>query len=191
MLLETRRVSKWFGGLRAVDQVDFSVDGRIDLRHHRPQRRRQDDALQRDQPRVSGDVRPGMLSGDDVTRLRAHQIARRGLARTFQTTTLFSDATGARERDDRVPPPHERRGLLDALRAQPRGWRGKSARRRQAAREAMALCRPRRGRRSARERADAGAAETAGDCAGAGGAAAAAAARRAVLRASTRIRPAG
>ena len=25
MLLETRCVSKWFGGLRAVDQVDFSV----------------------------------------------------------------------------------------------------------------------------------------------------------------------
>ena len=39
---------------------------------------------------TSGQV---LYHGDDVTRLRAHQIARRGLARTFQTTTLFSDAT--------------------------------------------------------------------------------------------------
>jgi branched-chain amino acid transport system ATP-binding protein len=34
-----------------------------------------------------------MFDGHDVTRLQSHQVARRGMGRTFQATTLFADAT--------------------------------------------------------------------------------------------------
>jgi len=46
---------------------------------------------------ISGVLRPGtgriLLRGEEVTGLRADQMARRGVARTFQTTTLFERAT--------------------------------------------------------------------------------------------------
>ncbi|MGH9221184.1 MAG: ABC transporter ATP-binding protein, partial [Vicinamibacterales bacterium] len=41
-------------------------------------------------PASSGRI---VFDGHDVTGLQAHQVARRGLARTFQATTLFADAT--------------------------------------------------------------------------------------------------
>jgi len=49
-----------------------------------------------------------------VTSLQAHQVARRGLARTFQATTLFKDATAL----DNVLVGYRQRmsaGLLDEL----------------------------------------------------------------------------
>ena len=41
-------------------------------------------------PATSGRI---VFDGQEVTTLEAHQVARRGLARTFQATTLFEDAT--------------------------------------------------------------------------------------------------
>jgi len=46
---------------------------------------------------ISGAIAPTsgkvIFKGEDVTGLRADQVARRGMARTFQTTTLFDTAT--------------------------------------------------------------------------------------------------
>jgi branched-chain amino acid transport system ATP-binding protein len=119
LLLETRQVSKWFGGLRAVDQVDFAVHAGSIFGIIGPNGAGKTtlfNVISLTFPVTSGQV---LYRGDDVTRLSAHQIARRGLARTFQTTTLFHDATvldnvliGYRQRT--------KAGLLDALIRSPR-----------------------------------------------------------------------
>lgn len=92
-LLELARVSRHFGGLRALSQVDLSVErgevvgligpngaGKTTLVNvvtgvHRAS---------------SGSVR---FDGEDVTRLRPYQAARRGMARTFQIVQPFSAMT--------------------------------------------------------------------------------------------------
>lgn len=92
-LLELVRVSRLFGGLRALSQVDLSVErgevvgligpngaGKTTLVNvvtgvHRASR---------------GTVR---FDGEDVTRLRPYQAARRGIARTFQIVQPFSAMT--------------------------------------------------------------------------------------------------
>ena len=48
-LLVLRDIGISFGGLRALDGIDLSVPRGRALRHHRPERRRQDDAVQRHQ----------------------------------------------------------------------------------------------------------------------------------------------
>ena len=114
MLLETRGLSKSFGGLRAVDGVHFSVTagsltgiigpngaGKTTLFN----------LISRALPATSGQV---LFDGHDVTRLQSHQVARRGMGRTFQATTLFADATTL----DNVLVGYRQRttsGLFDAL----------------------------------------------------------------------------
>ena len=114
MLLETRGVSKSFGGLRAVDAVDFSVAaGSITgiIGPNGAGKTTFFNLISRALPATSGQI---VFDGDDVTTLQAHQIARRGMARTFQATTLFPEATalanvlvGYRQRT--------RSGLFDAM----------------------------------------------------------------------------
>jgi len=92
-LLETQRVSKSFGGLRAVDEVDFAVTAGSVTGIIGPNGAGKTtffNLVSRALPATSGRV---VFDGEDVTALQAHQVARRGLARTFQATTLFSDAS--------------------------------------------------------------------------------------------------
>jgi branched-chain amino acid transport system ATP-binding protein len=113
-LLETRAISKAFGGLRAVDNVDFAiVQGTITgiIGPNGAGKTTFFNLVSRAYPASSGHV---LLDGQDVTALRAHEIARRGVARTFQAITLFADASvmanvtiGYRHRT--------RAGLWDAL----------------------------------------------------------------------------
>ena len=57
---------------------------------HRPQRRRQIDAVQPDHRQVPGDSSGRIrLKGEDVTGLRPYEINRRGLSRSFQVTNIF------------------------------------------------------------------------------------------------------
>ncbi|MEM9522527.1 MAG: ABC transporter ATP-binding protein [Pseudomonadota bacterium] len=93
IVLETRNLTRVFGGLTAVDHVDFAlpkgqihaligpngagkstfvgmVAGRI--------------------PRTRGEV---WFEGEDVTELPAHRRIRRGMAYTFQITAIFSRLT--------------------------------------------------------------------------------------------------
>ncbi len=114
MLLETQRVSKWFGGLRAVDDVDFAVaPGSISgiIGPNGAGKTTYFNVISRALPATSGRI---VFDGQDVTALQAHQVARRGMARTFQATTLFADATAL----DNVLVGYRQRtsaGLLDAM----------------------------------------------------------------------------
>ena len=114
MLLETHRVSKSFGGLRAVDEVDFAVAaGSITgiIGPNGAGKTTFFNLISRALPASGGRI---VFDGHEVTTLEAHQDARLGLARTFQATTLFGDATaldnvlvGYRQ--------HTKAGVLDAL----------------------------------------------------------------------------
>jgi len=93
MLLETKKITKQFGGLIAVNHVDFSIEeGKINAiigpngagkstffnlisGFHRPS---------------SGQV---LFKGRDITKLPANKIAELGIARTFQTTNLFEQTS--------------------------------------------------------------------------------------------------
>jgi branched-chain amino acid transport system ATP-binding protein len=92
-LLQVNNLSKRFGGLTAVDEVSFKVNegmifgvigpngaGKTTLYNlitgvHKPD---------------SGTV---VFDGEDVTKVSTHDRAARGLARTFQQISLFSDLT--------------------------------------------------------------------------------------------------
>ena len=84
-MLRVERLSKSFGGVAAVCDVSFSVAKGADPCGDRPQRRRQDDAVQPDH-RASA-RRPPARSGCAARRSRGcrrRALARRGVARTFQ-----------------------------------------------------------------------------------------------------------
>ena len=114
MLLETHGLTKAFGGLRAVEGVDLAVAAGTITGIIGPNGAGKTtffNLISGALPPTSGRI---VFEGEDVTRLAAHQIARRGMARTFQATTLFADATaienvlvGYRQRT--------RSGLWDAL----------------------------------------------------------------------------
>ena len=113
-LLETRGLTKHFGGLAAVNRVDLAVE--------------QGEIVGLIGPNGAGkttcfNLLSGFLSptsgtiafaGEDITGLRPHDIVRRGLVRTFQLTTLFQDMT-ALENVLMGLHLHSRRGLRQAL----------------------------------------------------------------------------
>ncbi len=81
-----QRVSKGFGGVRAVHDVSFTLDGGRAARRHGPERLGQDHALQPDRrraaPRTPATIR---LRGARRSRGCApHRVCARGIARTFQ-----------------------------------------------------------------------------------------------------------
>ncbi|MDP3716984.1 MAG: ABC transporter ATP-binding protein [Acidobacteriota bacterium] len=113
-MLETHGLTKAFGGLRAVEGVDLTVAAGTITGIIGPNGAGKTtffNLISGALPPTSGRI---VFEGEDVTRLAAHQMARRGMARTFQATTLFADATaienvlvGYRQRT--------RSGLWDAL----------------------------------------------------------------------------
>ncbi|MGH9222041.1 MAG: ATP-binding cassette domain-containing protein, partial [Vicinamibacterales bacterium] len=114
MLLETARLSKSFGGLHAVDEVDIAVAaGSITgiIGPNGAGKTTLFNVISRALPASSGRI---VFDGHEVTSLQAHQVARLGLARTFQATTLFGDATAL----DNVLVGYRQRttaGVIDAL----------------------------------------------------------------------------
>ncbi|MEW6323314.1 MAG: ABC transporter ATP-binding protein [Acidobacteriota bacterium] len=92
-LVEATGVSKRFGGLRAVDGVDFRVEaGTITgiIGPNGAGKTTLFNLVSRTLPVTEGRI---VFDGTDVTRLAAHEVARLGLARTFQHTTIFHHAT--------------------------------------------------------------------------------------------------
>jgi len=88
-LLSLNHVSKNYGGLRVLNDVQLAVEpgerraiigpngaGKTTLFH----------LISGQVPTSSGSI---VFNGQDVTRRAPHQMARRGLARTFQTNNLF------------------------------------------------------------------------------------------------------
>jgi branched-chain amino acid transport system ATP-binding protein len=92
-LLETRQLTKRFDGLAAVRDLDLTVgEGEI-LGLIGPNGAGKTTCFNL----LSGFLQPTVgtiwFDGEDITGLRSHRIVRRGLARTFQLTTLFQDMT--------------------------------------------------------------------------------------------------
>ena len=101
-LLSVRGVSVRFGGIVALDDVSFDVAPRRHLRPDRPQRRRQDHAVQLHEPAVPVPGRRHPARGP-VAHRRADPPHRRRSAsgRTFQNLAMFRTLHGHRQRDGR------------------------------------------------------------------------------------------
>jgi branched-chain amino acid transport system permease protein len=93
VLLEGRGITRDFGGIRAINKIDFKIyqgeivgllgpngSGKTTLFNN-----------------ISGILRPSSgelyLNGEDITRLSPWQISRYGLARTFEQIRVFEDLT--------------------------------------------------------------------------------------------------
>jgi branched-chain amino acid transport system permease protein len=92
-LLEVQHLTKSFAGLRAVDDVSFAVgQGRIHAIVG-PNGAGKTTLLNL----ISGVERPSsgvvLLAGEEVSARPTHEIARSGVARTFQNLALFTDLT--------------------------------------------------------------------------------------------------
>jgi branched-chain amino acid transport system ATP-binding protein len=88
-LLELKGLTKHFGGLTAVNDLDFSVDDGEIVGLIGPNGAGKTTVFNL----VTGVFPPTdgkiYFKGEDITGLRPDQVAKKGLARTFQATTLF------------------------------------------------------------------------------------------------------
>ena len=113
-LLDTRNLTKHFGGLAAVSHVGLTVDEGEIVGLIGPNGAGKTTCFNL----LSGFLRPTagtiVFGGEDITGLRPHRIVGRGLVRTFQLTTLFQDMT-ALENVLLGMHLHSRRGLPQML----------------------------------------------------------------------------
>jgi branched-chain amino acid transport system ATP-binding protein len=111
-LLSAHGLTVRYGGVVAVSAVDLAVpEGRVVglIGPNGAGKTSMIDALTGYHLPAAGAVR---FAGVDITRVRAHERARRGLARTFQSVELFDDLTV----EENVLVASERTGVLVALR---------------------------------------------------------------------------
>lgn len=90
VLLETRNLNKRFGGLKAVSKMDLVVNPGEILGLIGPNGAGKTTVFNL----ISGFLRPDSgtvnFQGQDITRMKAHEICRKGIARTFQLVKPFS-----------------------------------------------------------------------------------------------------
>lgn len=92
-LLEIEGLTKYFGGLIAVNKVDFAVEKGMIFGIIGPNGAGKTtlyNLITGVFPPTKGKV---IFKGEDVTHLRTHRRAAKGLVRTFQTTSLFHEMT--------------------------------------------------------------------------------------------------
>lgn len=92
-LLELKNVSKNFGKLQAVSNLDFTVakgDVHSLIGPNGAGKTTVFNLITGIFPLTSGRV---LFDGEDITSLESHQIAQRGIARSFQQTFLFMQST--------------------------------------------------------------------------------------------------
>jgi branched-chain amino acid transport system ATP-binding protein len=92
-LLEIKNLSKYFGGLAALDDVtldvwDYEILGLIGP--NGAGKTTMFNVITGFYPPTRGKV---IFKGEDISGLRADEITQRGIGRTFQTTTLFMEQT--------------------------------------------------------------------------------------------------
>ena len=93
MFLETKNLTKKFGGLTAVNNVDFSIEkGKINaiIGPNGAGKSTFFNLISGFHPPSSGSI---ILKGQDITNMPSNKIAEMGIARTFQTTNLFEQST--------------------------------------------------------------------------------------------------
>jgi branched-chain amino acid transport system ATP-binding protein len=91
VMLQVKRLSKSFGGLTAINELDMDVFDSEILGVIGPNGAGKTtlfNAISGFSPPTSGQI---VFNGQDITRLKAHEIARLGISRTFQTCTLFME----------------------------------------------------------------------------------------------------
>ena len=91
--LRVEALSKRFGGVEALKDVSFSRGAGGEARDHRPERRREDHAPERAERSARGRFGQIRFMGRDITRLPVYKRARMGIARAFQSSTLFPSMT--------------------------------------------------------------------------------------------------
>ena len=94
MLLRTENLSKHFGGLRAVDRIDFALETGEVRGLIGPNGSGKSTFFNL----VSGIYRPDegsrvWIDGEETTREEPHEVAARGVARTFQLLRVFAEMT--------------------------------------------------------------------------------------------------
>lgn len=129
-LLQTRGLSRSFGGLRAVDSVDFSLNAGEIRAIIGPNGAGKTTFVSLVCGRIAPSAGTILFEGVDVTRLPAHQRVKRGIAYTFQITSIFANlsvfdnvALAAQRRlidhaergGSRFSPADLRRGVASAL----------------------------------------------------------------------------
>jgi branched-chain amino acid transport system ATP-binding protein len=93
MFLETKNLTKKFGGLTAVHNVDFSIEkGKINaiIGPNGAGKSTFFNLISGFHPPSSGSI---ILKGHEITNMPPNKIAEMGIARTFQTTNLFEQST--------------------------------------------------------------------------------------------------
>jgi branched-chain amino acid transport system ATP-binding protein len=93
VLLEARGVSKHFGGVQAVGGVDLIVGQRDILSVIGPNGAGKTTLINTVSGIHRADAGTIRLAGHDITRRAPHEIARLGIARTFQNVALFRGLT--------------------------------------------------------------------------------------------------
>ena len=94
-LLEVQQITKDFGGLRANDDISFTLEKGKLLGLIGPNGAGKTtlfNCISGLHPVTSGQI---VFDGEDITRLKAFEVARRGLARTFQVYVASGDLTVA------------------------------------------------------------------------------------------------
>ncbi len=114
MLLETKQLTKAFGGLKANDEVDFHIDEGEIVAIIGPNGSGKTtfyNVITGISPATSGQV---IFQGKDITRMRPEKITEMGMARTFQNIRLFGNLT---VEENIIVARHCRRhtGILDAV----------------------------------------------------------------------------
>ena len=92
-LMEVRDLTKRFGGLVAVDAVSFAVEPGEILSVIGPNGAGKSTLFKLITSFLRASSGQVLFDGQDVTDLPAHLVARRGVVRTFQETTIFRDMT--------------------------------------------------------------------------------------------------